>query len=415
MQQRAPGGELASLGYVRRQASEGSRGRAAPASSGSGPRQAGGGDHRHDRPDPAARGNNYAPPMPRGGAQGKGGGGAGAPSVATAEAPSLAPGAMEAVAEALAELKEAQKASEDTQSLRARVDQISVRLSTLDNAVKSQEKGVASLRCDLSSVAKSQGGQQAERAEALARQVHTLEDSFCEFSSRLDRELQELAAGVQAGAGSSAAPAPAEEEAEGTLEQRVDQLDEAVSAMAAKIRACEDAIMTLKPSDTQQSAEKSAQELRADVCAWTSAWIKAEIVPELKRSLAAADHADIFQAAGMSAYEKVSSRLDNEIAARMAASQQTWHRWSFDMEAVLLRDTNGLCAGQRVLLRHPIQQIADVTYMHRLRRGADAEVVAELFAVEDTRGPIVAFTDGNACAPAEVAASAEVGAVGNTC
>ena len=393
MQPRAQGGELASLGYVRGQAPQGSRGRVLPASSGA-PHSSGTDQRsdRNERAEAAGRQGTVAHASQRGAQHGKGGN----HGASKAEPPVATSDPMDAVAEALAELRTAQMASEDTQSLRGRVDQISVRLSTLDNAVKSQEKGVASLRSDLSSVSKNQGGQQAERAEGLARQMHTLEDSFCEFSSRVDREIQALALDVESARVGGLQPTCEGQDGagngvRGALEQRADQLEEAVCSMASQLRACEDRIFALKSTDgAQKASEGASEELRT----WVSTWIRAEIVPELKRSLAAADHADIFQAASVSAYEKVSTRLDSEIAARMAAAQQTWHRWSFDLEAVLLRDANGLLAGERVLLRHPIQQVADVTYMHRLSRGEDADIVCQLFPVEDALGPVVAFAGG---------------------
>jgi len=182
----------------------------------------------------------------------------------------------------------------------------------------------------------------------------------------------------------------------------LNEADEQFASLASNIRACEDGITTLRASSqplstpvTPATPALSAEELRSELRLWISEIIKTEVVPELKSTLAAENHSDVFQAASMCAYEKVVGYIDSEVAAQMDASQQALHRCSFDLRATLIRDTHGILAGEQVSLRHPIKKIAGVTYMHKLRRGVDAEVISELFPVEDADGPTLAFANAS--------------------
>lgn len=354
------GAEFGSLGYVRRQMpdrnSEGSRGRyaATPITKASLP------------PQQEGRGKALAPPP-------------------TASAPAPPPVAekqdalkAEAVSQVRAELKVLEKSCEEITSTKSRVDQISMRLSVLDNAVKAQEKGVSALREEYGALSKNVGGQTAEKLEGVVRQVKTLEDSFCEFSARQERSAKQLREEMDV-----LAVDQSETDADGSARSRIEDLDASLAALAAQLRACEDALAKSKDSAVSQQVTVDA----------VVGWLQSSAIPDLKRNLLAADRSDIVQAAATTANEKLEERMQTEIKTQMGGMMEQVLRCSVDFPAIVLRATNGLRTSEPVILRHPITRIGDITYMRRCRRGAEATVVMDLFPVEDAEGPYVCFTD----------------------
>jgi chromosome segregation ATPase len=311
----------------------------------------------------------------------------------------------EAVNQVRAELKVLERSCEEIASTKSRVDQISMRLSVLDNAVKAQEKGAAALREEYGALSRNVGGQTAERLEGVVRQVKTLEDSFCEFSARLERsakqlrEQMDLLAADQSGEGAG--------ETAARQKSRADDLGASVAALAAQLRDCE--AVLAKTKDVDAKVDSLAAQLRAceeklaksqtsgvsqqSVVDSVVAWLQSHALPDLKRSLLAADRSDIVQAASAAAHEKIEERLQAELKAHMSGLMETVMRCSTDIPAVLLRPTNGLQVRDAVTLRHPIAAFGDVTYMKRCRRGQDGAVVIDMFPVEDAEGPYVCFTD----------------------
>jgi len=341
--------DLGSLGYVRRQMPEKSnRYAAAPVT-------------RVSMPPQEMRSRGGAPtaaPPPR-------------PAALPANAE---PSAKTAAAESIMEqLRALGKSCDDLSSTKARVDQISVKLSVLDNAVKATEKSVAALREEHGSIAKAAGGQTSERVDALMRQLKTLEDSFCDFSSRLERQCKELA---------DSAERQSHDAANST---QFSDLDAGIAALSVRVRACEDAFT----SQTETPSAPTQEEITASVVSW----LRAEGLPDVKRSLAQADRTDVIQAASACAYEKLAERMEKEWAGRLACLQDTVHRCSLPLRGTVVRATNGKQPGEAVDLRHPIRVVGETSYMHLVARGANGAVTTEMFAVEDESGPLVAFHD----------------------
>ena len=362
--------DLGSLGYVRRQmpekSNEGSRGRyaAAPVTRVAVPPQ-------ETRP----RGAPAATPPTRSAAQPVGPQSE-EPSAKTVGSLSGEPSAKTAAADSIMEeLRALGKSCDDLSSTKARVDQISVKLSVLDNAVKATEKSVAALREEHGSLAKAAGGQTSERVDALMRQLKTLEDSFCDFSSRLERQCKELADGAERQTHAAASST------------QLSDLDTGIAALGVRMRACEDA------SASQTGVLSAPAPTQEEVTASVVSWLRAEGLPDVKRSLAQADRTDVIQAASACAYEKLAERMEKEWAGRLACVQDTVHRCSLPVRGTVLRATNGKQPGVAVDLRHPIRTIGDTSFMHLVARGANGAVTTEMFAVEDETGPVVAFHD----------------------
>ena len=259
---------------------------------------------------------------------------------------------------------------EDLSSTNSRVDQISMKVSVLDNALKSTEKSLAALREEHGSIAKTSGGQTSERVDALDRQLRTLEESFCSFSARLERQCREVSDGV----------ARLSTAVDSRADTSTASLENGLAALTAKVRACEDLCSTL------QGKPLAASEVIDAVVSW----LKCEAIPDIKRTLSQADRSDILQAATMAAHDKLAALMKEEVAA-VACTPELVHRCSLPMEARVLRATNGRNATETVVLRHPIKVIGDTSYMHYVERGRNGAVAIELFPVEDSTGPLVAF------------------------
>lgn len=277
------------------------------------------------------------------------------------------------------ELRALGKSCDDLSSTKARVDQISVKLNILDNAVKGTEKSMAALREEHGSIAKAAGGQTSERVDALMRQLKTLEDSFCDFSSRVERQCKELAEGAERQT----------HEATYSSQSRWEDLDAGVAALAARLRACEDAFANTRAAEAcaAPAPAPSQDEITANVVAW----LRAEGIPDVKRSLAQADRTDVIQAASACAYERLSERMEKEWTGRLAGVQDMVHRCSLPLSGTVVRATHGKQPGDVVDLRHPIRVVAGTSFMHLVSRGANGVVSTEMFAVEDAAGPLVAF------------------------
>lgn len=371
------GAEFGSLGYVRRQMpdrnSEGSRGRyaATPVTQATLPAQ-----------DGRAKA-------------------AGGPSVNTTGQPQAAAAAAEkqhdvlkaeAVNQVRAELKVLEKSCEEITSTKSRVDQISMRLSVLDNAVKAQEKGVTALREEYGALSKNVGGQTAERLEGVVRQVKTLEDSFCEFSARQERSAKQLREEMDVLAADQ--PSESADETAAQQQSKVDDLDASVAALATQLRACEDALAKTTHVDASVASlaqTKDAAASQQGVVDSVVAWLQGNALPDLKRALLAADRSDIVQAASTVAHEKIEERMQAEMKAQLGGLMEHMMRCSVDLSAVLLRPTNGLQTSDLVMLRHPISRIGDITYMRRCRQKSDGAVIVDMFPVDDAEGPYVCF------------------------
>ena len=353
------GAEFGSLGYVRRQMpdrnSEGSRGRYAttPIIRASLPAQ------------DAGRGKGPTTPATI----------APAPPPVTEKQEALK---VEAVNQVRAELKVLEKSCEEITSTKSRVDQVSMRLSVLDNAVKAQEKGVSALREEYGALSKNVGGQTAEKLEGVVRQVKTLEDSFCEFSARQERSAKQLREEMDVLAADQS-----DADADGNTHSRIEDLDASLAALASQLRACEDALAKSKDSSVSQQSTVDA----------VVEWLQSSAIPDLKRNLLAVDRSDIVQAAATTAYEKLEERMQAEIKMQLGGTLEHVLRCSQDFPAVVLRPTNGLRTSEAVTLRHPITRVGDITYMRRCRRGAEATVIVDMFPVDDSEGPYVCFTD----------------------
>ena len=231
------------------------------------------------------------------------------------------PTAKAAIVESvLQDMRALNKPMEDLSSTNTRVDQISMKLSVLDNAVKSTEKAVTALREEHGSIAKGSGAQTSERVDALGRQLRTLEESFCSFSARLDRQCKDIAE---------------------TVARLQSETSRKEDALAIKVRACEDLCGALQGKLQVQ-----------DVVDTVVQWLKREAIPDMKRTLAQADRSDILQAAAMAAHENLTTEMKLQIAA-VACSSEAIHQYSLPIEAQVLRATQGKHAGETIFCAIP--------------------------------------------------------------
>ena len=225
--------------------------------------------------------------------------------------------------------------SEEWDALTARTDQMAMRLNGLEITVKAMENAVKALRQEVGSQAKASGGQAWERVEAVSAQVKSLETSFCEFSSRVDRESKEARELVERAA-------------------------------------------------TKPATEGSADEIKN--------WVRETIVPEIHNSVIDSDRLDVVQAASTNAYDRVMEQIDTS----NAATPEMVRRCSVPFIATVLRNIEDKIPGDTVgPLHHPIVKIKNVAYMHLLSHGPNASIEDNLFPVEDEDGPCVAFKQKN--------------------
>ena len=243
----------------------------------------------------------------------------------------------------LKELGALGKACDDISSTQTRLDQFSMQMSLMDSAVKSTQKSVLALREDHNSIAKLSGGQTHERMDALTKQVKTLEDSFCDFSARMERRCAEASDTSQRLAAGQEAHLVAEAEAPVHLD--VEQL----------------LLDPLLNSKLDQLLNSKLDSLR----------------DEMMRS-PSCHESDIAQAASADSTEQTTRLI---------------HQCSIDCAAQVVRAVNGKEEGDLLLLRHPILQMGSTSYMHTVKRGENGTVSTELFAVEDCDGPFVIFQD----------------------
>jgi hypothetical protein len=264
--------------------------------------------------------------------------------------------------EAVAMLRKTDTAlTEGAERMEQRVDQLALKLSVMDNTVKTMEKAIASLREELSSMARSTGGQSSEKTEALGRQLSTLEDSFCEHSARADRER-------------------------GQMQTALDRL---LSSSEDDVSKCEKIELNARLQALEEGQGVGSMEIIKDEL---QRWLSSEALPDLKRTLSKLDRSDVTQAAAMAAYEKLDERLEQQMQAQSSSLQEMMQRYAFPLHATVLRPTHGRDALATLQLHHPITRMGDTTYMHSVRPGSNGAVEVELFPVEDAEGPFVAFT-----------------------
>ncbi len=345
--------ETSSLGYVRRQmpdrSFEGSRGRyAAP------PTQ-----RAPAAPVPGAK-ELKAPSLPRGATLHEEA--TGAPSAVAAV--SLKAEALEALLRETA--GQNKQNTQELSSTQNRVDQLSLKLSAIDSALNASEKAVLALREEHNSVVRTSGGQTAERVDALARQVQALEAAFCDYSTQSERKQQDLQARCERLALEGSAPASA---------------GEPLETLTARVAACEELCRSTAARPTDGAC--SQEELRE--------WVRKEVVPDLKRSVAQADRSEAVNAVSMGVHEQVWTRLRADLPERFSAMREAAVRATVPLRATVVKPTRGKEVGDSIELRHPIQELEGTYYMQRLHVGAGASVTAELFPVADADGPLVVF------------------------
>ena len=255
-----------------------------------------------------------------------------------------------------------------------RVDQLALRLSLLDNSLKAQEKGVVALRQDYGALSQSVGGQTSEKLDGVAKQVKTLEDSFCEFSARIERGAAQLRDDVDLFAAENLGAVGGAARLDALLQQH----DANLASLASQLRACEDVIV--KTQRVPSSSEEST--------AAVAAWVQSTVVPDLKRILMEADRSEVVRVAAAAASEGAQAEIQAQLDRALICT--------VDLCATVLRPANGAEPGDRVLLRHPIKQVGQKTYMHRYAQGPLGEVLREAFPVDDPDGPYICFTPSEA-------------------
>ena len=269
--------------------------------------------------------------------------------------------------------------AKEVSATKGRVDQISMKLSVLDSALKATERSVIALREDLSSISKNAGGQTAERVDALGKQIKTIEQSFCDFSTLNDRKhanvVEEVAclrsAAIESAECSTSSVAPETSKEIEMLKANVKELKEQISGLEA----------------TQSDERREITQSLLD-------WLQDTALPDLKRS--SMDRkvcSEVAQGAAQLTYDKLKEHVDAEMRQRDSAACEVIHRYSYPLEATVLRATNGHDVSQRIFLRHPVRQIEGTSYMQLLQRGINGAVASELFPVMDANGPLVAFVD----------------------
>jgi len=269
--------------------------------------------------------------------------------------------------------------TKEVAATKSRVDQISMKMSVLDNAMKATERSVFALRDDLSSVSKNAGGHTAERVEALFKQVKTLEQSFCDFSSSSDRKHVEVAEEVSClrDAARDASTCSPEAGAEDRCAE--------ISMLADEIKDLRQQIAALDSARSEERAHTT--QLLLD-------WLQDTALPDLKRSVLDRNVcSELAQASSQLTYQKLREHMDTEMEQRDGALCQAIHQYSYPLEATVLRESNNHKIHDTVLLRHPISQINENSYMHLVKRGGNGAVRSELFLVMDKNGPCVAFVD----------------------
>lgn len=269
--------------------------------------------------------------------------------------------------------------TKEVSATKGRVDQISMKVSVLDSAVRATERSVIALREDLSSVSKNAGGQTSERVDALGKQMKTLEQSFCDFSTLNDRKhahvVEEVACLRNAAIESTKCST-------GTV---TSETSKEIETLTTKVKEVQQQIEGLEAARSDERSQTT--QLLLD-------WLQDNALPDLKRSIMDRKLcSEIAQGAAQLTYDKLREHVDTEMQQRDATLCAAIHRYSFPLEATVLRATNGHNVSQRVSLRHPVSQIEGTYYMQLLKRGANGAVLCELFPVMDSNGPLVAFVN----------------------
>ena len=296
---------------------------------------------------------------------------------------------MEPLREALAELHRAHRQNEAAAGATdGRLDQIGLRVGTVDTGLRSVEKSMASLRQEFSSLAKTHGGQTAERTDAVERQSKQLEQSFQEFSTRIDRQVAEATEQMAAAAAALQSGTPSSELFE-RIERRLSQCEE----------RCANALAARPPPDEALPPEAAVTQealllMRTELQTWMKDWFVETGLPEMQYKLAAIDRRDQTEALATAVFQRMCEKLDSEWVSRLQLNHDTIHRCSVLHAASVLRATNGLTEGDSVWLQHPIQQVRESFYMTRTTTGPNGEVATELFPVQDAQGPLVVFRAG---------------------
>ena len=270
-----------------------------------------------------------------------------------------------------------------------RIDQISMKVSVLDGAVKAIERSMIALREEQSSIAKTAGGQTSERVDALAKQIKVLEESFTEFSSRLERQNKDTNDEVSRLRSTAIGNTPSH--------MPVDQ-ETVLKSMSEDLEKCKMECKNLMEKKTQ-AIDMTQAEIHREVSQTVIDWLQDTAIPDLKRNtLERSAQNDIVQNASDMTYERLRECLEAESKKMHSEVYEAIHRYSFPIAATVLRETNGFQATETVTLRHPVHEVDSTSYMQLVRRGANGSVSSELFPVIDAQGPYVAFADStDAC------------------
>jgi len=204
--------EVGNLGFVRHQGGDTARGQIKGVGGHARAANAGGlTAHRHATPAEAPA-HAYARPPALAGYASRSAAGPPPPSSfngpAAATMPQAPPPASVAPVDGLQEARgQLEDLQGDVESVKGRVDGLYLRVSNQDTALKALERSTSALRQEYSSVSQATDAQSGPRIDALERSLGRLEAAFQDFSSRLERRLNEVEGSGAAAAAAAAAGA----------------------------------------------------------------------------------------------------------------------------------------------------------------------------------------------------------------
>ena len=261
-------------------------------------------------------------------------------------------------------------------SLAERIDQMDMRVHLVEDVIKGVERVLTSLRQDIASITRAQGGRLAERVDEVERQTKQFEQSFTDLSARIERQLKEASEQMtRAFARESAAEVKGDSPAE---------------YFSEALRALEERLANYEQRSVAETSDCSSV-LRTELVNWLDHRLETEIVPELRRGIAAADRKDIVNDTVMTAMQQLREHMESTVAEHEHITADVIHRCSHRQRAVVLREVNGFKVDDVVFLQHPISRVQDTYYMTRLSSDGDGAIRSEQFLVEDEDGPAVLF------------------------
>jgi hypothetical protein len=92
----------------------------------------------------------------------------------------------------LSEWREAKSQLEDVDAFKGRLDGLVLRVNSQDTALKALERSTSALRQEYTTISQATDSQSVVRIDAVERGLARLEAAFQDFSSRLERRLDDI-------------------------------------------------------------------------------------------------------------------------------------------------------------------------------------------------------------------------------